>query len=161
MECPVQTRENADLLLAYCARRLDPETAAALERHMQCCEACRTFGEGQRAVWSALDAWEAVPVSQDFDRRLYARIGAEQLRGFWSRLAQLWSPLRSRPALSLAAASLVLLVAFLVQSPQTAPRPPEVETVDVEQVERALDDLEMLRQVNLVPRLETTATQAM
>jgi anti-sigma factor RsiW len=154
MECPVQTGENADLLLAYCARRLDPATAAVLERHMEHCEACRAFGEGQRTVWSALDVWEALPVAQDFDRRLYARIAEEGYGGVWSRWLRPWLPLNFRGALSLAAASAVVLVAFLVQSPRSAPGPAEVEVVDAEQVESALDDLDMLRQVNLVPRAE-------
>jgi anti-sigma factor RsiW len=161
MECPVQSRDNADLLLAYCARKLDPETAAVLERHMEHCAPCRAFGEAQKAVWTALDTWEAMPVTEDFDRRLHVRIAQEENRGYWSRLVRPWLPLNFRPALSLAAASVVVLVAFLVQSPQSAPQPAEVEIVDAEQVERVLDDLEMLRQVNLVPKVEAPAVQAM
>jgi len=150
MECPVQSRDNADLLLAYCARRLDAEAAAVLERHMRQCEACQAFGEAQKAVWAALDAWEAQPLSEDFNRRLYARIRREE-GSFWSRWVQPRLPLNPRPALSLAVAASVLLVALLVQSPPPASTLAEVETVDAEQVERALDDLEMLRQVNLTP----------
>ena len=52
---------------------------AILERHIAICPACREFAAGQRAVWQALDTWEAAPVSPDFDRRLYRRIEA---RGF-------------------------------------------------------------------------------
>ncbi len=161
MECPVQSREHADVLLAYCARRLDPETAAVLERHMEDCAACRAFGEAQRAVWSALDAWEAMAVSEDFNRRLYRRIDQEERASFWLRWVRPWLGLRWRPALSLAAASAAVVAAFLVQAPQSAPRPTETEIVDAEQVERALDDLDMLRQLNLVPRAEAAATQAM
>ena len=161
MECPVQNREHADVLLKYCARRLDPETAAVLERHMEHCEACRAFGEGQRSVWASLDVWEAMPVSEDFDRRLYTRIGEEERRGFWSGLVRPWWPLQLRPALSVAAASVVLVVAWLVHSPGSEPRPAEAEAVDVEQVESVLDDLEMLQQVNLVPKAEAPTAQAM
>ena len=161
MECPVQNREHADLLLKYCARRLDAETAAVLERHMEHCEACRAFGEAQKTVWAALEVWEAMPVSEDFDRRLYARIGQEERRGVWGGLVRSWWPLNWRPALSLAAASVIVVVALLVQSPVSAPQPAEAEAVDAEQVERALDDLEMLRQVNLVPKGETPVVQAM
>ena len=161
MECPVQNRDNAGLLLAYCARRLDPDMAAVLERHMQHCEACRAFGDAQKAVWSALDVWEAMPVTEDFDRRLYARIAEEEHRGWWSRVVRPWLPVNPRPALSLAAASVVVLAAFLVHSPPSAPGPAEVEMVDAEQVERVLNDMEMLREVNLVPKAETPAVQAM
>ena len=73
MNCPLETRENAQLLLDYGTRKLEPETVAALERHIAICGACREFVSGQRAVWQALDAWEAAPVSADFDSRLYRR----------------------------------------------------------------------------------------
>jgi anti-sigma factor RsiW len=160
MECPIQRRENADLLLAYCARRLDPETAAVLERHMQVCPACRAFGESQQAVWSALDLWEATPVSEDFDRRLYDRLGREERAGFWSRVRP-WFPVGFRPVLPVAVASAIVTVAFLVQSPSSAPSPAQLETVDAEQVERVLDDLDMLRQLNVAPRSADAPTQAM
>lgn len=161
VECQVQNRDHADLLLKYCARKLDPETAAVLERHMEQCPTCRAFGEVQKAVWEALDAWEAMPVSADFDRRLYARVAEEERRGWWSGLARSWWPWKLHPALSLAAASAVAVVALLVQAPVTPPRPAEFELVDAEQVERALDDLEMLKQVNLTPGTEAPTGQAM
>ena len=74
MNCPIENRESAEILLAYCARKLDAGSSAILEEHIKICPACREFAEGQQSVWKALDAWEAAPVSPDFDRRLYARI---------------------------------------------------------------------------------------
>ena len=74
MNCPLETRDNAQLLLDYCTRKLEPESVAILERHMALCSACREFAGRQRAVWDALDSWEAAPVSPDFDSRLYRRI---------------------------------------------------------------------------------------
>ena len=71
MRCPIESQENADLLLSYSARRLNPEATAILEAHMEICPTCREFRDGQRALWEALDQWEARPVSPDFDRRLY------------------------------------------------------------------------------------------
>jgi len=100
-------------------------------------------------------------VTEDFNRRLYRRIDEEERTSFWIRWVRPWLGLRWRPALSLAAASAAVVAAFLVQAPQSAPRPAETEIVDAEQVERALDDLDMLRQLNLVPRAEAAATQAM
>ena len=77
MKCPIETRENAEVLLAYCSRSLDAERTAILDDHIRICPGCREFVEGQRALWKALDAWEATPVSADFDRRLYQRIQKE------------------------------------------------------------------------------------
>ena len=160
MECPVQTRENTDLLLDYCAHRLGGEAAAALERHMEHCALCREFSARQGAVWSDLDVWEAEPVSPDFKRKLYARIEREERAGLWARLFGPWR-LSLKPALPLAVASIVLMAAFLAQSPPTVPKPAQVETVDVEQVERALDDLDMLRQLPLFPRAEAAGSERM
>ena len=153
MRCPIETQENAELLLSYSARRLDPELIAVLEAHMERCPACREFRDGQRALWEALDEWEARPVSADFDRRLYRRIEEQDKMGWW---AYVFGPLRPaflRPALPLAATACVVLVAgFLAVEPG---RVPPAVTADnqvareAEQVERALDDLDMLRQFDL------------
>src|ERR1051325_5022425 len=100
MKCPMESHENAELLLAYCARRLDPETQIVLERHMAVCPACREFQKGQEIVWNALDAWEAMPVSVDFDRRLYRRIEEEEARAsWWSRLMRPFRPMFAPPLL--------------------------------------------------------------
>ena len=82
MRCPIESQENAELLLSYSARRLNPESTAILEAHMELCPACREFRDSQKALWEALDQWEARPVSPDFDRRLYRKIEEQdQLEG--------------------------------------------------------------------------------
>ena len=101
MKCPIDSHENAELLLAYCARKLDPEIQAILERHLAVCPECREFQKNQEAVWQALDAWEAMPVSTDFDRRLYRRIDQEQLHAsWWSRLVRPFRPVIALPLMS-------------------------------------------------------------
>ncbi len=149
MRCPIQTRDNADLLLAYSARKLDPQTAAVLERHMENCPGCRAFGETQKTVWAALDAWEAMPVSEDFDRRLFRRIEAEDGLAWWARLVR-------RPVFPLATASVLVAAVLLMKSPGPVqyPDPSQAEAVDVERLERTLEDLEMLRQLDLMARTE-------
>src|SRR5438093_183674 len=104
MKCPIENPENAGLLLAYWARKLDPETAGVLERHMETCPACQALHDDQKAVWEALDAWEAPPVSEDFDRRLYGRIEAAAQSSWWERVARWFRPVRIGPGLPLAAA---------------------------------------------------------
>lgn len=150
MKCPIETRESAELLLEYCARRLDPESTAILQRHIAICPACREFADGQRALWEALDAWETTPVSADFDRRMYSRIEKEV--SWWDRLVRPFRPLLVRQGLPVAAACLVVMAGVFLERQGAVPRQDtesaQVETVQPEQVERALDAMEMLSEFN-------------
>jgi hypothetical protein len=153
MNCPLETRENAQLLLDYCTRKLEPESVAVLERHIAICDACREFARSQRAVWHTLDAWEAAPVSLDFDRRLYRRIEAHV--PWWNLLLRPFRPPFStvtlRRSLPAAAMACLLVVAGVVlERPAISPVPPPKDvaqaqdSVQPEQVERTLDAMEML-----------------
>ena len=161
MRCPIETRENAELLLSYSARRLNPESTAILEKHMELCPACREFRDGQRALWEALDQWDARPVSPDFDRRLYRRIEEQEQLGWWTRIFGPLGPMLWRPALPLAAtACLVLAAGFIGVDPSRITVPTAVDNSqarEVEQVESALDDLDMLRQFDLVATMESNS----
>src|SRR2546421_89349 len=148
MRCPIESQENADLLLSYSARRLNPEATAILEAHMEICPTCREFRDGQKALWEALDQWEARPVSPDFDRRLYRRIEEQEQLPWWSRIFGSLRPMFVRPALPLAAtACLVLVAGFIIDDPAriAVPTVDSPQVREVEQVERTLDDLDMLR----------------
>ena len=80
MHCPMQRRENSDLLLAYVERKLDSEMASTFERHTENCPACQQALAAQMMVWEALDRWDAGEISPDFNRRLYQRIEADERR---------------------------------------------------------------------------------
>jgi anti-sigma factor RsiW len=158
MNCPLETPETANLLLDYCSRKLSPENTAIFERHVEMCPACRRFAEGQRAVWSALDSWEAAPVSPDFDARLYSRL---ETGPTWRE--RVFGPLRSMSAyrgrLAAAAACLLLLVGVLLErpgKPVAVPAPPETALMDVqpEQVESALDAMDVLSEFSRKARPE-------
>ena len=154
MNCPMESREHAQWLLDYRAGKLEPELAARLEEHIATCGACEEFARGQRAVWEALDGWEAAPVSADFDRRLYRRIEAQV--SWWDLLIRPFrSPFRAvtpRGILAATAAACLLLTAgALLQQPAMLPAPAptdmaQVDTVQPEQVERTLDAMEMLNE---------------
>jgi anti-sigma factor RsiW len=152
MRCPIETQANTELLLAYCSGTLDGEGTARLEEHMGDCPACREFAGGQRAVWKALDTWEAAPVSGDFDRRLYQRIQREV--SWWDLLLGPFRPLLFRQGLPVAAtAGLVLMAGLLFQHPanvrpSAAPESAQVEGLRPEQVEHALDEMETMREFN-------------
>ena len=143
-------RGDTELLLEYTAGGLDAAGREALERHLEECGQCRDFVAGQRAVVAALDGWEAPPVSADFDRRLYARIAREA--SWWDRISRPFSPALIRRGLPVAAAAGLVLVALLVMNrPESVPPAPpaaaqQVEPLRPDQVETALQDMEMLRE---------------
>jgi anti-sigma factor RsiW len=161
--CPLTSGESdAAMLLDYCNRRLDPESTALLERHIRQCPACEAFASSQALLWQTLDAYEAMPVSQDFDRSLYARIDAEQQKPTWTRLwLQLWNRFTMggtltgaqlwRPALPVAACLLVAAGLYLrpgmesAHSPDVAGVAGVESSIQAEQIETALEDMEMLR----------------
>jgi anti-sigma factor RsiW len=152
MNCPIRSEETVDLLLAYTARRLDPVTSALLERHMDNCPQCAQFRAGQEVVWQALDAWDAPPVTPDFNRRLYQRIEAEAAAPWYVRLFR--APLAVwKPAIPLAAACLLVVAGFVFDHPVASPIPNSspalhVTVSEAEQVEDTLDDLQLLRQLD-------------
>lgn len=154
MDCPIKTQENTDWLLDYAGGKLRGERAAQLARHVETCGHCAGFVTAQQAVWNALDRWEPEAVSMDFDRRLYRSIEEAQplswMRRLFSPLQPLW-----RPVLPLAAVCLLIVAGVLLHNPQAVivpeGSPTRVEKIEPEQVERALDDMQMLRELALTP----------
>ena len=111
--------------------------------------------EGQRAVWSVLDQWEAPEVSPEFNRRLHAAVAAGTGRSGWLDRVSTWLVGLSRGNLLVPAGALSLVVAavMLTQMPRgTAVQPGSAQMVeqkagmdgDVKQMERTLDDLDVL-----------------
>lgn len=145
MGCPTGGVEGEELILAYGANTLPAEQQIELERHLETCASCRERAEAQRAVWSALDMWAPTVVSPNFDERLFRRIVSEERSAWWQRLFSVnWS---WRPAVPVAAACVALIAAFLLKSPvlRTEPQP----KLQIEQVEHALDDMDMLKQLGV------------
>ncbi len=144
--CPLQSEEHATLLLDYCSRRLDEDRRRALERHMAICPDCARFRDSQTALWSALDEWESSTVGRGFDESLAERIGKTERDPLWMRAGAWIAEVKWGPAVpALTAAALWI---FLLQ-PGTPPMASAPDTFEPEQVERVLEDLDMLRQIPL------------
>jgi len=154
MNCPLETREGAEILVDFCGGDLNPAAAASLERHLEMCDACRRFLQEQQAVLEALDSWTAGPVSQDFDQRLYERIG--QRPSWRGTLAEWLRPLTVYHGVPAAAAACLLITAgVMIERPAQIPAKPEtVVNVQAEQVEAALDTMDTLSEFNRKARLE-------
>jgi anti-sigma factor RsiW len=163
MNCPIKTQENADWLVDYSAGRLDHERASLVSRHVETCQECARFVQAQQAVWNALSQWEPEPVSADFDRRLYRAIETKPV----SWLDRMFRPLQPlwRPVVPLAAACLLIVAGVVLHTPQaavnTAGSQVRVEKIEAEQVERTLDDMQMLRELSLAPSKEGHTSKSM
>jgi anti-sigma factor RsiW len=146
---------SEDLLLDYAAGHLDPAQAAQFERHADSCARCAELRASQSAVWLTLDEWQPAPVSENFNRELWRRIDADEAArrhgwgetiksAFWKRIAPL----------GLAAAVLTGVLVVNHSDRPTAKAPSMVVTAtDADQLERTLDDIQLLHEVDA-----TTAT---
>ena len=163
--CPLQDGEQAGVFLAWMEGKLGLEETAALELHARGCASCRSVLEGHKAVWAAMDSWEPEAVSQDFNRRLYSAIDAEQDQPWWRRAFAVAVPFPVRPAIPIAASCLLLIGVVLFRTPQ----PDDLETkqagvierVDVEQVDRSLDDLNLLRELGEELKVDPAAANSL
>jgi len=156
MNCPMEARHGSELLLDYTAGRLEAGEAMALEAHLESCARCRQFAQSQKAVWQALEAWEAEPVSMDFDRRLFARIEQAPV-SWWERLT---GQAMHHAVPVAAAAGVMILAGLMLEHPAATPVAPpresaQVETLGPEQVQSALDDMQMLRDFNHLVRADS------
>ncbi len=148
--CPLQSGGDPALLLDYSARKLDPPRAAALEAHIEHCPSCRQFRDAQRTVWDSLDAWEVSDSGWDFNRRLRQRLEEQQAAPAWVALFRVWrSGLSWKPAIPLAAALALWLAVFPPASRKSSGLS---ATSQGEQLERVLEDVDMLRQLPLEAR---------
>jgi anti-sigma factor RsiW len=155
MICLKDSLQGAEILTDYCAGALEPIRAAELEAHLHECAACRGEVDAQRNLWNALDVWPPVEVRPGFDARLYARIGAEGKQPWWASVTR--PPFR-RTLIPAAAAAAVLAVALLNWSPANnsvshAPSAAVTERLDLQQVEQALDDMDLLTPVSQSSRV--------
>jgi len=166
MMCPMQSRDNAEILLDYCARTLPAETLERMDAHVGTCKACQGELAAQQQVWSALDEFDAseLNISPDFDRRLYARIEAEHQDPFWVRgwrkIFASGQPGGWRPAFTMGLAAVAVAVFLMVRMPSEPVAVPEstvaveaapaavktaaVDSLEVERLDTALEDIEML-----------------
>ena len=164
MNCPIKSKENTEWLLDYSAGRLDRERAGVVAQHMESCPDCAHFIQSQQVVWNALGEWEPKPVSSDFDGRLYRMIDQKERRSWVSRLFQPLQPLW-RPLVPVGAACLLIVVGLVLRTPDAAVGPvhpqTRVEAIETEQVERTLDDMQMLRELELTPQPEDKTSKSM
>jgi hypothetical protein len=155
MNCPLKSESTIDVLLDRAAGKLDRVRSARLEQHMLTCADCAAFLAGQTELWQALDAWEPEPVRMDFSRRLWQRIELDAVAPWYRKVADAFRLGVWKPALPLAAAVVLVATAFVMDHPGTVGVTPSanvvsagISAIDADQVEKTLDDLQLLRQLD-------------
>jgi hypothetical protein len=152
-------QEVRELIIAQTGRQAP---APEMERHLWACSSCSQVYLEQQALWRQMDAWEPPEISPDFDRRLFARIGSAA--GSWVGLNRLGLDWLSRPfhpfrpAFSLALACVLLVATVVVERGRHTPVPADaglainvMERDDPRQIDRALDDIQMLSEFEILP----------
>ncbi len=151
MRCPLETREDREILVADSSGTLNEADTESLVAHLHSCAACGEFVRGQGVVWEALDGWDGPPVTADFDRRLLARIEREV--SWWQRMRGRLGPLLVYRALPVTAVAALVVVGVLLERPsplRVSPPSPAVQAdgLQPDQVVRALDEMDVLNQFN-------------
>jgi anti-sigma factor RsiW len=139
MNCITRDEKGTEILLDYCSGMLDSTRSVEVDRHLASCSGCRAMVEEQKAVFQAMEAWATPEISPNFDSRLYARISVERHSGLAGFFRSWW-----KPAIPVALAAAALSVLFVVRSSHPVSSHPSMEKAELEQVEQALDDMDML-----------------
>jgi anti-sigma factor RsiW len=147
--CPLQADDSGAILLDFAAGRLQGAAAALIEQHLAVCDSCREFVQAQKTIWAALDAWDAVEASPGFDARLLARLQDER-RPWWRCLTPA-STSGWRTAASVALAGVLIVAALFIRKPEPAVLLHDQAALEaeVEQIDQALSDLDMLKQLGI------------
>lgn len=160
MNCPTKRNEDAEILLDYCAQTLSPMQTAEFESHLNECADCSRLVAAQKEVCASLESWTPIPVSGDFDARLYARIAEENAAPSWKQwfgrilhppIPYAWW----KSAIPLTAACAVLGVALFVHMPDAKttaqPQLHAAGQVDILKVEQELEDVDILTPATQAP----------
>jgi anti-sigma factor RsiW len=146
-----------DILLGYIAGRLNRTQTLLFEAHTDQCARCAALRISQAAVWQSLDEWKPAPVSAGFNRELWRRIDADAHQSSWTRelAAALQFNFWKRLA-PLAVAVALIATGFVfdhagkqVATVQTnSPASIIVTASEADQLDRALDDIQLLHEVD-------------
>ncbi len=168
MKCPSKSPAGSARLIGYVAGRLNAHEAAGLTAHLRHCEACSRFVSRQSEVWSLLDEWTPAPPRPGFAGSVFARIRQAPPEPLRRRLARAFGAWIPRPAFTVPLATALLLGTFFLGRPAaeqtplaTVPTAQAVTTYDADQLKSALDDLQLLHQLDLVKDEAPDASRSM
>lgn len=162
-QCQLNEDDRAEILLSGSGKE-EFRVAA----HLLTCEPCRQALAHHSSVWMMLDSWTVPNVSLGFNRELFAKIDAVEAEPWYARFTSQVKAMFSQPLLALAVAAVVIFGGFILDHPagttsggSARSAAIQVSNTEAEQVEKTLDDLEMLRQFDLGSEEKETTSKPM
>lgn len=150
------TREQVlEIILNPTGPPLNEAKQAQFEQWLERDPELKAMFEQQLALFETMDQWETPEPSADFDEAVYARIRRDaEHQPFWRRfLFGSWKPAL---AAGLTAAAVLIGVYTFDQNPVDEPAQVAVKSAAeaeyYQQIERALDDVEMLIDFDAFPQ---------
>jgi anti-sigma factor RsiW len=161
---------SEEILLDYTAGCLNRTQAAVFDAHADQCAHCSALRMSQAAIWQSLDEWKPSPVSEGFNRELWRRIDADARKSSWTH--ELASALQFSfwKRLAPLAVAMALIVTGYVfdhsgkQSGKLQPGIPAsiiVTASEADQLDRALDDIQLLDEVDAAAAPASPASSVM
>ena len=144
-QCLLNEAERAEILLA--AGCGVGELSGVQAAHVRLCGSCSEACARQAALWKTLGDWTLPEISSNFNRDLYAKIDLLSQQSWVDRIASRMRTWLAQPALAVATVALVLTAGFVFDHSAGKAHLPAVvvSTTEAEQVEKTLEDMEMLR----------------
>ena len=152
--CKLNERDRAEILLGQ-------HTS-----HLADCPSCAEAFARQSELWKILDAWDMPPVSSGSNRSLYAKIDAAAAAPWYERWASAIKPVFAQPSFAIGMAAVVIVGGFFFDHSAPSVKPVanpavQVSTTEAEQVEKTLEDLEMLHQFDPGSEEKDASSKAM
>jgi anti-sigma factor RsiW len=141
--CPTE-----DILLDYVAGSLNATQLAEFERHAKECARCDALVASQAAVWRSLDEWKPGPVSAGFNRELWRKVDADAAAPSWTARLHFWKELAPLAAVLALVATGFVMDHHSRPPVATTPAAVAVSATEADQLERTLDDLQLLEAVD-------------
>ena len=114
--CPKAIRGGEATLVAFVAGKVRGPDGARLRAHLEDCERCRDYVEGQRAIWQLLDDWQPELQNTNFNSDFASRLAHLPPEPWFVEIGRLVAARMLKPAFTFSAIAAVLAVSREVAS---------------------------------------------
>ena len=163
MICPLESRGGEASLVEFVAGKVRGPAGALLRAHVDNCRPCGEYVAEQRTIWRLLDDWEPEFESFGFDNSFASRLAKLSADPWLIRTGRFAVARLLKPAFTVTAVTALLAVSIYVRNPfaglpavaishpvqhttKTVSR--VISRLEAEQMDRTIDDLQLLHQLD-------------